>query len=275
VSQIQEFKSGTVNVVSIYIDAVTKILIVVPTIAFILYFVATSVKQSGAVRIDLKFIVILTLLVTGSFELFVYWSYGPAGGFRYFYWFVSLAALFSLSIFGKKLRKRTFFTILSLVLVFTAVLRFGISWQNPVNSSDGRNLYDLMTPTVTWFVQRVDNGRVVSDFYVSARLFAEATLNYKGDSIYPYEFYHDLRILYESNQTDASITFEQKNYSYVILASSFSKTNVVGDVWSVQGPPLGNNITLFNYYVNFARIYDDGEGFVYMYEGAGANKLQP
>jgi hypothetical protein len=272
-SQVQEFSSGTSNAVSIYIDAVTRILIVLPTIAYLLYFVVTSARKSRAIRIDLKFMVLLALLATGIFELFVYWSFGPAGGFRYFYWFVSLAALFSLSSLGSKLKKKRLFAILSFTLVLTAFLRFGISWQDPVHSNDGRNLYDLMTPSVTWFIQKVDNGRVVSDSFVSARLFAEATFSHKEDTIFPYEFYQDLNILYEYNQTAARVAFEQRSYTYLILSSSFSKTIVVGDVWSPQGPPLGNNISIFNYYVLFARIYDDGKGFVYRYEDAMVNGI--
>jgi hypothetical protein len=123
-----------------------------------------------------------------------------------------------------------------------------------------------MTPTAKWVVAKTDECRIVSDLFISARLFYEATSQFKGDTIYPYEFFNDLQIMYEFNETDVNFTFEQRNYSYIVLSSSFSQRNIIGDVWSVQGPPLKNNISFFDSYTLFDRIYDDRQGIVYRFE---------
>ena len=270
VGQIQQFRSAAANVVSIYLDAVTKVLIVIATATYALTYAMSSLRKSKFIELEVEFAVFISLVIISILELAIYWSYGPAGGFRYVYWFISLLAFYSLSKLGTKLRRKRIFAIISLALVLTVIVRFAIMWQDPVDSHDGRQLYIQMTSSSTWVIQNVDHGRLLSDLHISARLFAEAAFYSKADRIYPYEFYNDIDMLYEFNQTRVESIFNKRGYEYLVLSSSFRSKAVMGDVWAGSGPPLGGALSYFDNYTSFNKIYDDSRGLVYQFQIAGS-----
>jgi hypothetical protein len=265
IGEVKTFRPTISNIALLYIDLIMKVSIILSITTYILYFTFHSVKRLKSFRMDHRMIFLLSLIAVSILETLVYWSYGPAGGFRYFYFFAPLLAFYSLHQLGSMLNKKRISIIVILLIFLTAFFKFTIAWQDPNYSYGGRHYYSFMEATANWVMARIKDGNILSDFYISGRLLAEAALHSKFDEIYVYKFYKDIDMLYEYNQTRVNNVFNKNKYNYIILSYAFQNQTIFGDIWAPQGPPLGRALSFFDSYTSFNRIYEDGRGIVYIH----------
>jgi len=265
VSRVQEFRPVFGNVLTIYLDTAMKILIVLPITAYALYHIFSSLRKTGRLEINSRSVVFFSLIAVGVLETVIYWSYGPAGGFRYLFMFSSLLAFYSLSRSGTKLKREGIFFFISLIIILIVFSKFVANWEDPVHATDGRQYYSSMKTTADWTMKNAGQGSILSDFHISGQLLAEAAFHSKTNKAYIYKFAENLDMLYQFNQTKVDSVFNKNGYKYLILSYAFERQAVSGDIWAPHGPPLGQDFFFFDNYTSLNKVYEDGRGEIYVH----------
>lgn len=247
-----------------YFDALKRVTIVISILLYIVYHLF-KFKKERVVVFGLRDIFFITVLVMCVSETIIYAMVGHLG-WRYFHLFISLCALFSLSIFGRYFNKRVLSHFIAFVIVFSCVGNFVFSWNDPVNMSRGGRGYHLsMNQTAMWICQNIEKGKLVSDFNVSGRLLSDLARFNKADSVETERIYKNLDILYNENEEEFSNVFKNRKWDYMVVSKLYSDHAVYGDTWGPVGPPLGTKLLFLDTYDVLNKLYNDGNGYVYLY----------
>lgn len=271
---ITDYRPQISNSATVFADFFQRSLFIITLTLYSLYFAKNWKKTNPC--LSYKGIAFLSLFFVGIMQILLYSSVGYSQHIWSLYLVSTLASFYALNTFIHEIKKQKLFSalfiIMMLLIVSSGATIFALKVTDPVNPN-GYRLYSLMQPAVSWCVSNLDSGYIASDSRTAAQLFLETTKVSKENAVYPYRLSSEVSYLYSSG-LDMEVPqklFGNKSVCFLISYEFKTHSFLAGNQWSYC-PPLGTAFSYLDAYPFLNKVYDDGKGLVYTYDGSNLNK---
>lgn len=265
------------SLTSVYLEFVLRVLILVPVAAYVGYSALRKLRSwEGRQKLgfSIRATIFVSLILVVIAGMAVYINLGVVD-YRGFYIFFPLLAIMSIDslghYFSSKKNRRILVALLvlfSFLLLSVSVSRFVIG-TSPLLSSEGS--FSMMMPSTNWTCEHLNSDAIVTNFHSAGLLFFSAVESNKGSNITVFflQFANVVSFLTTSNVTNASNYFSRMGYGYLLIPTDMQHSITDLGAWAIVGrvPPLGGSTFTFDNFPTFIKIYDDGRGILYLYEG--------
>lgn len=270
---IFEYRPQIGNPLLVYIEFIQQIL-VWATIGIYLVFTITKINAVRKIpaALSIEGLILIALFLTGIMETLIYLSIGYGVYTRTLSAFSSLGALYSLdrlSAVSRMQRKRVLkivFVVVAISIALASITKFFVRISDPVNPN-GANLHSKMNVTVSWILSYVADKTVIADLRTVGQIFFELTKWEKINSIVLHRLGPEVRYLSSLSYERIDVLFGRRSALLVLSYEFRKRAFIAGEAWRFS-PPLGEEAFLFlNNHEQVNRIFDDGRGLIYEYEG--------
>ena len=258
-------QNATVGRFALYSGTVVYISLAVPILLYLARLAVAFIKKvhdSENIRVDLRLLIFWVLIATGVINLLIYASLHVMG-YKYILLIFPLLAFYSLEHLQmaqmKRLATVTFIVILCITKFSAYCLDENIGYAD--------EYYSYMNPTAVWVSNNVDEGDLLTDVEIGGNLLLGAVQMGKANQIYMHVFSdYNVGFLGRDNMAEANVVFQRWGYDYLVISHKYGTRSVVGANW-LDVRLSGKVSQCLDSYSGFHKVFDDGQGIVYKFDG--------